>query len=352
LREAVSKAATLNSFELLDAAIVCRKAARSQDQNFFSVIGRARAAADIKIFKPNDRENSKRTLIALQLMFTGLHELMAIEPLVQAGEVDALVSRVRKAGLVTLPAYTPGWHFETNSKTDVYREYLVERLELEIWSLRNFALRMQNKEFFAAAVALNKSINSSGRPNGEIHSLRTTLDEIGKSLPELPSPTAYLVSFKFDIYQRLNKQEGELAKMQIAVAFGGTVKRGVKVFKTETEFRQSSVAKAFSDDELNAALSKVDFVTQLLFAVNIGETRRASGQILFGGIYPSWQHDGHVLSVRVGVLGDNCFAETAKSYPFFLVAFDPLDDPSSITLNVTEFQSLCGEQIRTLPLKL
>jgi hypothetical protein len=348
---ALATASTLNAFALLDGASACADEDRQEDSNLLTVLAQTRALADLLVFA-SATDETPQALSDLQIAafyhFGGTFG--SFEDLYRLPEnVDRLEERLRAAGLQLPPDYDPGWPYRPTTKTELYPELIVAFLDQNIWEMRNIALLLQNDSYYEAYRATramrtqDSPALARGTPAYEEYSrLRAVMEEVMRGTDLLPPPPTDPT-----LWARVSEPEPELAARHLATGFNGPPLPGDFVFRSESEARQSWLASALSDQELDALIARTDFSSQVLVAVGFGRMMNASGKVTitelrYREFAPAPEHDGYQLTARIGVVPPSCGVASAVSFPFVVGLVDAGPGDGGAGLGFSTFPDECG----------
>jgi hypothetical protein len=313
------------------------------------IIGQIRATSDLTILTPLDEENDQRASELYMQFYYKLGGLGFDEFYRIPTDVSALEERIRNTELRLTEDYDPGWAYRPSSKTDIYSEVLSNAREHRIWQMRNAALKLQDDEFYEAHKALTElqrdnPVFQEGTPAFEEHSrLMARMQEAAKDIPDLPQPEDTTP------YARLNEQEPEVAKQQVAIGFNGPASEGTFIFRSEAEVRQSWLAAALSDQEIETLIARTDFATQVLVGISFGQRMNASGQIMISELSYHEGSLGYTIATRIGVVPESCGFSFAESYPFVVGVAGGVPDAEVRGYSSSNFPDECGPIVSGVP---
>lgn len=347
--KAVASASETNAMALFQGAVACGQEGRKDDTNFLMILGQIRAVADMAIFAPLDEENSEKVGQLYAQLFYRFGGLGFPEVYRSPENVTALEKRLRDANLQLTKAYDPGWSYRASSKTDVYAQVLSNALEHRLWQMRNMALKLQNDEYYEASRAHDElqrrnPVFREGTPAYE-ESIRLTrrMEEAAKDIPELPEPQDTLP------YARLNEQDPELARRQVAVGFNGPASMGTYIFRSAAEVRRSWLARALPEQQLGKLVSNTDFSKQVLIAYSVGERMNASAQVMLSELKYSERFRSYSIATRLGVVPETCGVRFAKSYPFVVGVIEAVPGAEVGSSGTSNFPAECGPVLSGRP---
>lgn len=312
----VASVSDVNALELFEGAVACSRESRQEDTNFLMIVGQIRAISDLTILTPLDDENSQRASELYMQLYYNFGGLGFDELYRAPANVSALEERVRQTDLSFASGYNPGWEYRPSSKTDIYSAIASNAREQRLWQMRNMALKLQDDEYYEVHLALaelqrENPVFHEGTPPYEEHSrLMARLRDAAADIPELPQPEDTTP------YARLNEQDPELSQRQVMTGFNGPTSQGTFVFRSEAEVRQSWLARALSDQQLESLIARTDFSTQVLVGFSFGKRMNASGQIMISELAYREDHPGYTIAARIGVVPESC--GVTLSYPFVI----------------------------------
>jgi hypothetical protein len=349
----IATATQSNGFKLFEGATACAKAERQADVNYLIIAGQIRSVTDMMILTPDDAGVDRAGALYSQIyyQFGGLGlEAVYRNP----ADADALEARLRAFAPTYAEGYDPGWSFRASAKTDIYDAVLVAQRDGRIWEMLNYALRLQNDDYFAVQQEMNQlqrdnpTFQEGTSAYKKYVELTTKLAEIGKAIPQLPPPT---VDTSF--VARLNEPDAELAQLQVASGFNGPA-RGQKfeIWRSEAEVRASWLPGALTAEELTALLTRTDFSVHSLVGYSFGAFDRASGDIQFSQLRYDRRLPGYSVSVNVGVVPEECGVESATSYPFAVGLIEAVPGAEIMGSGYSNFASPCHAVVSAEPTPL
>jgi hypothetical protein len=143
-------------------------------------------------------------------------------------------------------------------------------------------------------------------------------------------------------YARLNEQDPDLAERQLATGFNGPATWGEYIFRSEAEVRQSWLAVALSDQEIEALLTRTDFARQVLVGVSFGRRLNASGQVIISELAYQARFRGYSIAVRIGVVPESCGIRFTGSYPFVVGVVAAVPGAGVQGYSSSNFPDKCG----------
>lgn len=339
---AVVSASDLNALALFEGAVSCSREGRQKDTNFLMILGQIRAIADMTILTPLDDANAERagelyTQLYYKFGGLGFYELYRTPT-----NVSELEERIRNTDLLFTNDYDPGWAYRPSSNTDIYSDVLSNAREQRIWQMRNMALKLQDDDYYEAYQALaelqrSNPVLKDGTPAFAEHSrLMARMREAAKDIPELPQPKDTIP------YARLNEQDPELSRRQVATGFNGPASQGTYVFRSEQEVRQSWLAAALSDQEIQALIARTDFSTQVLVGFSFGRRMNASGKIMISELGYHESYPGYTIATRIGVVPESCGLSFTESYPFVVGVTGAVPEAEVRGSSSSNFPDECG----------
>jgi hypothetical protein len=337
---AVASASNLTATALFTGAVSCSQEGRKEDTNFLMILGQIRAMADLTIFVPADDSSRKKGAELYSEVYYRFGGLGFDDVYRDQAKVDALERRVRQTDLSLTRAYDPGWQYRPSSKTDIYATVLSNIREQRVWQMRNMALELQNDEYYSAYKAEQElrrrnPVFQEGSPAlEEDRRLTARMERAGKHIRQLPLPTDTTP------YARLNEQDPEMAKRQVAVGFNGPSLSDTYLFRSEVEVRKSWLARVLSRQELNTLLGKADFSKQVLVAYSFGKRTNASGKIVLADL--RYEYQGYTIATRIGVVPDSCRVRETASYPFVVGVTDAFPNARVTGFDTSNFPDKCG----------
>jgi hypothetical protein len=346
---AVASASDINATAHFQGAASCAREGRQEDTNFLVIVGQIRAIADMTVLTPLDDENEKRVADLYVLLYYNFGDLGFDEFYRMPASVTGLEKRIRGTDLLLTNNYNPGWEYRSSSKTDIYSDVLSSALEQRIWQMRNWALKMQDDEYYELHQALvellrRNPVLQAGTPAYEEHSrLMAQLRDAARDIPELPAPEDTLP------YARLNEQAPELAQRQVATGFNGPARQGTYVFRSEPEVRQSWLAAALSDRELETLIARTDFSTQVLVGFSFGRRMNASGAIMILELGYRESNRGYTISTHIGVVPESCGVSFTESYPFVVGVTEAVPEAEVRAFGSLNFPDECGPTASGVP---
>jgi hypothetical protein len=346
---AVASASGINVPALFEGAVSCSEEGRQEDTNFLMILGQIRALSDLTILTPLDDESSKRASELYIQLYYDFGGLGFDEFYRTPSNVSTLEGRVRNVDLRLTADYDPGWVYRRSSKTDIYPDVISNAREQRIWQMRNMALKLQDDEYYEAHRALAEleranPVLQEGTPAFEEHArLTARMRDAAMDIPELPQPEDTTP------YARLNQQDPDLAERQVAMGFNGPESAGTHIFRSEAEVRQSWLAAALSDQEIEALIARMDFAMQVLVGVSFGQRMNASGQILISEFGYQESNLGYTIATSIGVVPESCGFGFAESYPFVIGMVEAVPDAEIRGYSSSNFADECGPIVSGQP---
>jgi hypothetical protein len=346
--EAVAAASRVNASALFEGATACAQEGQQEDTNYLMILGQIRSLADLAIFVPLDDENAEKAGRLYALVYYKFGGLGFEEVYRTPANVSALEKRIREADLSITGGYDPGWSYRPSSKTDLYAQVVSDTREKRLWQMRNMALKFQNDEYYEAHRAQselmrNNRVFREGTPAYEEQArLAARMNEIARTIPELPPPQDTFP------YARMNEQDPELAKRQVAAGFNGPASSGAYVFRSEADVRRSWLAAALPKQELDTLISRTDFSKQVLVAYSFGRRENASSQIILSELRYH-RNQGYTISTTIGVVPESCGVPFADSYPFVVGVTDAVAGAEITATGTSNFPVECGPIVSSKP---
>ncbi len=346
--EAIGGAAALNGAALFNGFTVCAQDARIADANYLIIVGQVRSMADMTILTPRNDEAMQRAASLYGEIYYKYGGLGFDEFYREPTNVDAIDARVRGTDLTLREGYDPGWAYKENAKINIYGKIVANSLAQRLWQMRNFALKIQNDKYYELHLAIQKlsaengGVFHEGTPAAEEHArLTRELDAVGAAIPELPPPEDTTP------YVELMEEEPEQADQKLATGFNGPAEEDYQVLKSEADVRQSWLAAALSDDELQRLISSTDFSKYVLIAVGHGLRNNASGKII---VSAGHGRGGYTVETRLGLIPGSCGMESASSYPFAVAKTDVVSGDLITSFSTMNFPDACGPAMNGEPL--
>jgi len=350
--EAVAIIDLLNAPALFAGATACAAEGRKADANFLIIAGQLRAMADLTILEPIDEENRDKAAALYSLIFYRFGGLGFDEVYRVPADVTALEEQLRAFVPVLSATYDPGWVYQSSSKVDIYSAVLESERQRRLWQMRNRALKLQDDEYFAIHQSLqdllrdNPTVMIGTAAYDRYEELNGELEAAAARIAMLPPPPED-TGFR----ERLNEQSPELAAQQVAAGFNGPATGGSEVFRSEAEVRSSWLAKALTADELEAMLARADFTRQVLVSHSAGRYGNASGEVMLSALGYVTQGSGYSVSIKIGVVPEDCGMEDADSYPFVVGVTNAVPDAEIRGSGLSNFGAPCGPVVASAPVE-
>jgi hypothetical protein len=339
---AIRLAETLNGAALFAGAASCGQVQRKEDANILVLVGQIRALSDLTILTPSDEESTARagelyTQIYYQYGGLGFDEVYR-----SAASVSALEQRVRAVSITLAPGYNPGWSYRPSSKVDIYDAIVANTREQRLWQMRSMALRLQDDEYYAAHQALaelqraNPTFREGTPAYDELGRLNARMEAAARDIPELPPPEDTTP------YGRLNEPDPDMMARQVAAGFNGPAEVETYLFRSEAELRGSWLARALPASEFAALIERINFNSQWLVAMSIGQRLNASRQIQISSLGHSSSFASYSIAVQIGVVPESCGVEYKASYPFVVGVVDAIPGSEINGYSMSNFPAECG----------
>ncbi len=323
--EAMDRSTVLNGRTLIAAAASCFRDARHVEGNFLLVAGQVRSMTDMSLLTPaGDADEIAAAelygLIFFQAGGTGYDEVYR-DPLLRQQLFDGLDAW----SPALFDGYDPGWRYRSGPAASLYDEMAAYMKATRLAQVRHYAELIQDDAYYAARrefgelQARNPGGLVAGSPDADrADALMSIMREISAAVPkqtvdlkppDIPPP----------------EPDPDAGFEQLWVGFDGPESTGVAVFENEAGVLSSWLPDAIGGVELADILARVDFETQILVALAIGERETATGAVHMNVSYNAI-HESLTVSARVGVNEEGCDFPYSKSYPFALavVARPPL----------------------------
>ena len=312
---AITNQKGVNTLELGLGSKACDEEDRADDAAFLNVLARIRASADILLLPPEDMlELAKRE--DFRTVFAGRNEYVDEELARNTERFAALLERVRQADLSIPVAYDPGWVVGDDSKRELYAE-VINGLRTDRLALESYIANLVRDDAYYAAYLERIAMLASIREDGA--QLPERFGEVAKIMQARMTvlgdpPTATAVPWRKVYEPRPGASFTVLYR-----GFNGPVQGDTLLLRSATDVRQSWVASALTDEELARLLGRIDFETEILGVYAVGEMPNASENLFVTEFGQNKEFDGHLIEVRVGVVGRHCAMVESLSYPFVLV---------------------------------
>ena len=320
--EALSQTETANAWVLFDGVALCAAEDNAFDMTLLLILGQTRGMVDLTLLEPADGGVASAAVELYQAIFYRYGGLGSDDVFADRSAAERLVARVEDWSPVFDAQYDPGWAYRASDRQALYATVAREHIERRLYQIRRRVALLADPSYAALSqeiAALDRETEATYTVGTEAYARHLALQERRRTLEaeilaEFPPPPqgSVLDGLPPEVH-------GDVRNLYSGV--NGPVTSGHVVFLDSRAVRASWIVDALSEGALERLLSEINFETEVLIAVWIGQQARATGTMLVTSSAFSEASRAWTVSVGVGVLGSDCdVIDTATSYPFALAA--------------------------------
>ena len=319
---ALSLTDTANARTLFAGAELCAAEGDAFNTTLLLIVGQIRGKVDLTLLPPVDDSAARPAAELYQAIFYRYGGLGSDDVYADSAAADRLIGRVEGWSPAFDAQYDPGWSYRSSDRQAFYAAFAREQTDERLYDIRRRVTLLADPRYAVLSqemAALNRETQSTytaGTAAYERHQdlqqrLRTLETEILAAFP--PPPRGSVLDGL--------PPEIDPDVRNLYAGVNGPATGGRTLFLDDRSVRASWIADALSQASLQQLLSDIDFETEALVAVWIGEQPRATGTTLITGWSFRGVMEGFGVSVGVGMRGSDCDGtDTAISYPFALAA--------------------------------
>ena len=336
----LAQSGELNAQALFRGAEPCMAEKRSFDATLLQIEGQIRAIVDLASLTPKtDEDKMLGAKLYGQIFYAtggaGDREIYRDRELTQK-----LFDQIEAWTPILGADYDPGWQYRRSPGLSEYNKSIKYQKSVRLAQLHWYASLERNDDYYSAEGELGEiqKRNSRGIVKGTgdyervqqlLAAMRRVSDKAGK--PDLPPEPPF--SFVPD---------PDADFKQLYVGFDGPEHPGVTVFDNRRDATGSWLSSAMEPTELASVLARVNFDSQILVALAVGERISATGRVFVTeASYDSLLHS-LMVNGAVGVNADDCKIGHVRSFPFaVVVAKRPPVIPKSSGYGLSNFGDGC-----------
>ncbi len=350
--EAISQTGTANAQALFTGAERCAAEGDDFDTALLLIVGQARGMTDLALLTPADDAAAAAAADLYWAIFYRYGGLGSDAIYADPSEAAQLVERIDEWSPVFGPQYDPGWSYRSSDRQALYATVARENIDQRLHVMRRRTALLADPRYAALSqeiAALDAESQSTYTVGTEAYERFQRLQQRSREL-EAEILAGFPASPQGSVLDGLPPEvDPDVRNLHAGVNGPGT--GGRAVLFDEASVRASWIAEALSQASLQTLLNEIDFETEALVAVWIGEQASATGTTLITGWSYAGPNRGWGVSARVGVRGADCeVRNTAVSYPFALAAVPRMGDTGEIrSYSRANFADGCGPAAAASP---
>jgi hypothetical protein len=313
----LAQSGQLNAQALFRGAEPCMAEKRSFDATLLQIEGQIRAIVDLASLTPKtDEDKMLGAKLYGQIFYAtggaGDREIYRDRELTKK-----LFDQIEAWTPILGADYDPGWQYRRSPALSEYNNSIKYQKSARLAQLRWYASLERNDEYYSAESELAeiqkrnpRGIITGTADHERVQQLLAVMRRVSERLgkPDLPPEPPF--SFEPD---------PDADFKQLYVGFDGPETPGVTLFDNRQDATGSWLSSAMEPSELASVLAQVNFDSQILVALAVGERVSATGRVFVTDA--SYNTVLHSLFVNgaVGVNADDCKIGHVRSFPFAVV---------------------------------